>query len=132
MKHKPSVLQSAFFNLRLLVALSLCLVGGLFAIVAFKSGTHQNVAQQTLTAPQNDEQIPRYMPVPGVRGQNESRDLEQLEGFWADHLSYPTGKFNPAWVRAAADQHKAMTKALPAGSFLDSSAGRPFPLDHAA
>src|SRR5256714_14193089 len=57
------------------------------------------------------------MPVPGSKHGSEARDLERLQETWANHLTYPTGKFNPAWVRAAANQHKMMPAGLPAGSF---------------
>lgn len=59
----------------------------------------------------------RDMPTLGESPQNEHKDLDRLEQFWNDRLTYPTGKFDPAWVRAAADQHKRMQTAVPAGSF---------------
>ena len=36
---------------------------------------------------------------------------------WNDRITYPTGKFNPAWVRQAAAQHKAMPTGVPKGNF---------------
>jgi hypothetical protein len=41
--------------------------------------------------------------------------LLQLEGFWHDRLTQPTGKFNPAWVRKAADDDKKVTRGTPKG-----------------
>jgi hypothetical protein len=89
-----------------------------FAIVAFKSATRQNAGEQTLNAPENGGEPDRYMPIPGGRGSvGDAKDLARVEQFWSDHLTYPTGKFNPAWVRAAAEHHKMMPTGLPAGSF---------------
>ena len=56
-------------------------------------------------------------PYPAGKRGSEANDLARLEQAWSDHLSYPTGKFNPAWVRAAANQHKMMAAGIPAGSF---------------
>jgi len=117
MKRKKSPSQSAFFNLRALLALGLCLAGGALGIFALKSTTQHNVGEQTLNAPENGDEPERYMPVPGSKHGSEARDLERLQESWANHLTYPTGKFNPAWVRAAANQHKMMPSGLPAGSF---------------
>src|SRR5689334_9430171 len=109
MKHQRSPLQSAFFNLRALTALMLCLVGGLFAVVAFKSVTRQSVEEQTVNASENGQLPERDMPVPG-EGDEASR-ISRLEQMWNDRLTYPTGKFNPAWLRKAADQHARMQSA---------------------
>ena len=57
------------------------------------------------------------MPTFGEDLTDEARNLNQLEQFWNDRLTYPTGKFNPAWVRAAAAQHFNMRVSTPAGSF---------------
>jgi hypothetical protein len=108
MKHQRSPLQSAFFNLRALTALALCLLGAALAIVGLQHGKtpfHESAAEQ----PERD------MPVPG--GESEASALGRLEQFWNDRLTYPTGKFDPAWLRAAAAQHDRMQSARPAGTF---------------
>src|SRR3989440_8080460 len=53
----------------------------------------------------------RYMPVPG----GTADDLNRLEEEWNNRLTYPTGIFNPAWVRLAAVQDSAIASAIPAG-----------------
>ena len=58
-----------------------------------------------------DEARERYMPVAGERG--ESDELGRMEQFWNDRLTYPTGLFNPAWLRAAALQDKLVPRAGP-------------------
>jgi len=42
-----------------------------------------------------DEAKEKYMPVPG----GEADDLARMEEEWNNRLTYPTGRFNPAWVR---------------------------------
>jgi hypothetical protein len=116
MNKKKSVSKSAFFYFRALTALTLCCAGVLLATVAFKSATRQNVGEQMLNAP-NGEEPERYMPVPGGKRGSEASELARLEQAWSDRMTYPTGKFNPAWVRAAAEHHKMMPAGLPAGSF---------------
>jgi hypothetical protein len=39
-----------------------------------------------------------------------------LEQFWTDRLTYPTGRFDPAWLRAAAAQHARLRIGVPAGA----------------
>jgi hypothetical protein len=41
------------------------------------------------------DQLERFMPVPG----GESDDLDRLEAEWHNRLTYPTGVFDPSWVR---------------------------------
>ena len=53
----------------------------------------------------------RDMPVRGEKGE----DLDRLEQQWNDRLTYPTGKFDPAWLRAAAAADKLIPRAIPAG-----------------
>src|ERR1700730_8580831 len=110
MKNKNSNSKSAFFYFRALTALALCVAGGTLAVVALKS------SGSSPDQPAADERM-RDMPTLGESPQNEHRDLERLEQFWNDRLTYPTGKFDPAWVRAAAAQHFRMQSAVPAGSF---------------
>jgi hypothetical protein len=106
MKKKHSS-RFAFFNPRVLAGFILCFLGAMLAVFAFKPAPAQ---------PQSVE-IPRDMPTLGEDTGDESRNLNALERFWNDRLTYPTGHFNPAWVRAAAAQHATMPTALPAGSF---------------
>jgi hypothetical protein len=56
-----------------------------------------------------------YMPAPGARPETEAADLGRLERFWNDRLTYPTGHFDPAWLRAAAVQHARLLMGVPAG-----------------
>ena len=67
----------------------------------------------------------RYMPVPGAKGQSESAALEQLEQYWHDRLTFPTGRFDPAWVRAAVAQHERMATGVPAGQHLKLDLANP-------
>jgi hypothetical protein len=45
-------------------------------------------------------------------------DAERIidaETYWNHRVTYPTGKFNPAWLRSAAKQDKAVHRGLPKG-----------------
>src|SRR5215204_3146131 len=42
--------------------------------------------------------------------------LEASAGYWHDRVTYPTGTFDPAWVRSAARQDARMASRVPAGS----------------
>ena len=99
--------EGGFINLRALLALFLCFTGVALAIFAGK-----DVAVRPASEPE------RYMPVPGAKGQSEAAGLEQLEQYWHDRLTYPTGRFDPAWVRAAVAQHERMATGVPAGQHL--------------
>ena len=55
------------------------------------------------------------MPVPGNRPETEAADLGRLEQFWNDRLTYPTGRFDPKWLRTAAAQHARLPIGVPAG-----------------
>ena len=56
----------------------------------------------------------RYMPVPG----GEADDLDRLEEEWHNRVTYPTGIFDPVWLRLAAAQDALIPSALPSGSKL--------------
>src|SRR5436190_4632282 len=101
---KNSCTQSAFFNLRALIGLFFCFSGALLALFASGVFTGKNSGRPA-----------RYMPAPGQRPDTEAADLGRLEQFWNDRLTYPTGRFNPAWVRAAAAQHERLRAGVPAG-----------------
>ena len=68
-------------------------------------------------APLNDSassasRPPRYMPVRGEKGE----DLSRMEQEWNDRLTYPTGRFNPAWLRQAAAQDAKIRRNIPLGA----------------
>src|SRR5213596_2262917 len=109
--------EGGFINLRALLGLTLCLFGLGLAILAGRNGALQRPSEPA-----------RYMPVPGARLQEEAIGLAQLEQYWHDRLTYPTGRFDPAWVCAAATQHARMATGVPAGLYLKLNLGGPVPL----
>src|SRR6266566_4444023 len=111
---RRSLCEGGFFNLRALLGLTLCLFGVALAIFAGREAALR-------PAPEPD----RYMPVAGARSQSEAAGLEQLEQYWHDRLTFPTGRFDPAWVRAAAAQHARMQSGVPAGPHLKLNLGGP-------
>src|SRR5213595_106979 len=104
MKKNSSSTYSAFFNLRALVGFLFCFAGVLLALLAFGAFGVWDA-----------EQPARYMPVPGSSPEAEAADLGRLEQYWNDRLTYPTGRFNPKWLRAAAAQHARLARGVPAG-----------------
>src|SRR6266478_9805200 len=93
--------EAAFVNLRTLLGLVLCFSGLALAIFAGKG-----VATTRISQPE------RYMPVPGANSRDEAARLAELEQYWQDRLTYPTGRFDPAWVRTAAAQHARMASGV--------------------
>src|SRR5918911_174720 len=61
------------------------------------------------------DQVFRFLPIPGGEGREESEALARLEQQWNDRLTYPTGRFNPAWLRQAAAQDRRIQRNVPAG-----------------
>jgi len=45
--------------------------------------------------------------------ETDGAHLLDLEGYWNDRLTFPTGKFNPGWVRKAAEQDKKVPRGTP-------------------
>ena len=52
------------------------------------------------------------MPVPG----GKADDLDRMEQEWHNRLTYPTGIFNPEWLRLAAATDALIQRAIPAGA----------------
>ena len=96
--------EGGFVNLRMLLGLTLALSGIALAIFAGKEAAVPRASEPE-----------RYMPVPGDGSQGEAAGLAQLEQYWHDRLTYPTGRFDPRWVRAAAAQHARLPLGVPAG-----------------
>src|SRR3954453_17617635 len=99
--------QDGFVNLRALLALLIGFTGVALAIFAARDAAVR-------PAPEPE----RYMPVPSAKEQSEAAALERLEQYWHDRLTFPTGRFDPAWVRAAVAQHDRMATGVPAGQHL--------------
>src|SRR6266536_1773802 len=114
---RRSFTEGGFINLRTLLGLTLCFSGVALAIYAERDGALRRASQPA-----------SYMPVPGARLQEEAIGLAQLEQYWHDRLTYPTGRFDPAWVRAAATQHARMASGVPAGAYSKLNLANPLPL----
>ena len=99
------VCRSGFSNLRAIVAFTLCLGGVALTLFSFAPPTEHKEAGGRA----------RYMPVRG----GEPDDLHRMEEEWFNRLTYPTGKFDPAWLRASALQDKQILRGLPSGRSAD-------------
>ena len=88
---RKSFPQAGFISLRQLAALTLCSTGALMALVSFAAGPWKgSIGGPAATKTETRE---RYMPVAGEKGEG----LERLEAEWHNRVTYPTGRFNPAW-----------------------------------
>ncbi len=63
-----------------------------------------------------------------MKKKSSTRSTPALEQYWHDRLTYPTGRFDPAWVRAAATQHARMASGVPAGAYSKLNLANPLPL----
>ena len=113
---KKSASQSAFFNPRLLLSFVLCSIGVLLAVFGFAGKPSHPIGDR--------DQLPRYMPVPG----GGADDLDRMEVEWNNRLTYPTGRFDPAWVRSAAARDALITRGIPLGLQGMDLKGRHMPL----
>src|SRR5437667_5063265 len=116
---RSNVGEAGFFNPRALLGLTLCFVGLALAIFAARESSSRRISQPA-----------RYMPVPAGNLQGEAARLAELELYWRDRLAYPTGRFDPAWVRVAAAQDARIARGIPAGSYQKRNPGHPSPLGY--
>ncbi|MEY2538531.1 MAG: hypothetical protein QOG67_2271 [Verrucomicrobiota bacterium] len=107
------VSHSGFIKLRALFALTLCSVGLVMAMFSFAGMPWHSAGSQ---GGQGLAARPRYMPVRGEKGE----ELDRMESEWNNRLTYPTGRFNPAWLRQAAAQDAQISRRLPLGVSLTS------------
>ena len=124
---KHSSARAAFFTVRVLLGVTLSFLGLALAIFANRDGvprSPQGPGQSGVPEGRSDEPA-RYMPVPGTNTREEAAGLAQLEQFWFDRLTFPTGRFNPAWVRAAARQHARMPSGVPFGKQMKVDLANP-------
>src|SRR6266513_959393 len=110
MKKNPRS-QSGSFIPRIVVAFALCSAGVLLAAISFAPQLMGPTVPAAGTKASSVSQPPRYMPVPG----GEPDDLDRMETEWNNRLTYPTGLFDPAWVRQAAAQDALLMRSVPAG-----------------
>src|SRR5213079_3344050 len=54
----------------------------------------------------------------------EGDGLNGQEAYWNQRITYPTGNYNPAWLRAAAAADSAVARGVPADLSSDVAAGR--------
>ena len=97
--------QSGVFNPRVLLAFALCSVGVVLALISFAPPVERPDGHRGAGG------LERYMPVPG----GKPDDLDRMEAEWNNRLTYPTGLFNPAWVRLAALQDALISRGIPLG-----------------
>ena len=102
-----STSQSAFINLRLILGLTLGSVGLALVMLAVKPSAEKPLP--------SEKPLP-YMPVPGENPQDENAALTKLELYWFDRLTFPTGRFNPRWVRSGRGATRSDAKWYPFGA----------------
>src|SRR5262245_28907774 len=76
---------------------------GIAAVVLAAQGHHSSPATASPSAA-------AYMPVPGS---GEGEHFGAMDTYWNDRLTYPTGHFNPAWLRAAQAQDTRIASRRP-------------------
>ncbi len=109
--------RSAFFSVRILFGFALCLLGvglGFAALRVRPAAEPEHVRVVT-----ENVDLARALPAGGDRD-SEAEDLLRLEEYRHLRLAYPTGRFDPAWVRNAADQHNRNQRRIPGGKTLFS------------
>ena len=101
--------RSGFLQIRGLVAL--LLFGAAICLAKFSVVTPQ-IANGERDRGEHGRR--HYMPVPGGE-RGDADELNRLEEEWNNRLTYPTGIFDPAWLRAAAQSDSLITSAIPSG-----------------
>src|SRR5437868_2515555 len=99
--------RSGFLQIRALLAITLFGTGICLATFSLTPAGLKNSDRNRA----DTHRLPRYMPVRG----GEPDDLNRMEEEWNNRLTYPTGIFNPAWLRLAATTDSLVTSAIPAG-----------------
>src|ERR1043165_7526677 len=103
--------RSGLFNPSRVLALALWSAGLFLAGASFTRTGSGLIDSQTETAEREESE--RYMPVPG----GEVDDLNRMEIDWFNRITYPTGHFDPAWVRQAAAQDARISRSVPEGLY---------------
>src|SRR6476661_3587509 len=95
--------RGGFLIPRILLSLVLCLSAGLLAFFSL-AGVPSALLRQT-------DDRPRFMIVPGEKAD----DFNRMEEEWHNRVTYPTGVFDPAWVRRAAEHDATIARGVPFG-----------------
>jgi len=75
----------------------------LFATLVVAGSRHQNGSQQANSA----------APYTAIPDSGEGEDLGRIDAYWSDRMTYPTGDYDPAWVREAAREDDHIESAVP-------------------
>jgi len=105
----------ALKSLRALVlgAVIVAVVGGVWAVGhGSNAGVHKTGHHAASAAPERD-----------TATDAESGGLNAAESYWNDRVTYPTGKYNPAWLRQAAAHDSTIARGVPAASTGGSKPG---------
>src|SRR5947209_8785735 len=102
--------RSGFRQVRALAALFL--VGAAVCLAKFSVAPPQLAGREHARGDLDRRE--RYMPVPGGE-RGETNQLNRMEEEWNNRITYPTGVFDPAWVRAAARVDSLIASAVPSG-----------------
>ena len=113
----PFAGRPGFLQVRTLAALFL--LGAAICLAKFSVTPPQMVSGQRGRG--DADRRERYMPVRGERGE----ELSRIEEEWNNRLTYPTGKFDPSWIRAAAAADSLVPRAIPAGVPFKNAATGP-------
>ena len=109
--------RSAFVISRFVAAFALFFLSAALIVFAFSTRLERPQLAEASDKAESGERLERDMPTLGENPGDEAKDLQRLEQYWADRVTYPTGKFDPQWLRNAAAQHARMQTGIPAGNF---------------
>lgn len=59
-----------------------------------------------------------YGPAPGAGVELEAEGLEEMARYWHERVTYPTGRFDPAWINQAEAQDRLVQRDVPAGNVI--------------
>ena len=100
--------ESGIFSPRVFAGFLLCLASVCLATFGFNDALRPDRSKSSVPVPASAT----YQPVPG----GDPDDLDRLEADWNNRLTYPTGVFDPAWVRLAAAADARIARNVPFGA----------------
>ncbi len=127
MHYKVRLRTAVFFGFAALV-----LIAGIIVAAANSSRLSSFVASVSEEAYEKVfDKEPAEVESKTEEGKEEYEMLLQQEGFWHDRLTYPTGRFNPEWLREAVRQDSQVERGVPEGRQIaaDKLQNSPFTLD---